>query len=278
MDGHELSTLNLQSWRRQLAYVGQEPVLFNKTIFENIKLGLRGLQDQLDETEIRSRVETAAGIANAHDFVTNLSKGYETDVGEKGLSLSGGQRQRIAIARAMVCDPQILLFDEATSALDTKAERAVQDALSRAAKGRTSIVVAHRLSTIRDADNIVMMSAGRIVEQGTHGQLMTLRGTYASWVRKQEIGTAGHEKDEQAPSLRPEKVADAHSMPNENDSEYCGLDQPSENVNGDPDMGPKIKPGFRLALKVIWSLNNPEAFLILGGLILSILAGFAIPV
>lgn len=191
LDGHDVSTLNLKWLRQQISLVSQEPTLFGTTIFENIAHGLIGTKHH-DEKEKRRRelVIEAAKMANAHDFISALPEGYETNVGERGFLLSGGQKQRIAIARAMVSNPKILLLDEATSALDTKSEGVVQAALEVAAAGRTTISIAHRLSTIKDADNIVVMTEGTIVEQGTHDELLAKEGAYFGLVEAQKIAEA----------------------------------------------------------------------------------------
>lgn len=140
-----------------------------------------------------NKVEEAAKLAFAHDFISELPEGYDTDIGQRGGLLSGGQKQRVAIARAVISEPKILLLDEATSALDPHAEGIVQQALDRAAKGRTTIVIAHKLATIRNADNIVVMTKGRIVEQGTHEGLIKQEGVYARLVRIQNltVGSGG---------------------------------------------------------------------------------------
>ena len=189
LDGQDISKLNLRWLRQQIALVQQEPILFSTTVMGNIRHGLIGSPFE-NETEERQqeRILAAAKRANAHDFVTALPEGYDTNVGERGFLLSGGQKQRIAIARAIVSDPKILLLDEATSALDTKSEGVVQQALDEAAKGRTTIVIAHRLSTIKSADNIVVMQEGRIVEQGTHDELVERRTAYYNLVSAQHIG------------------------------------------------------------------------------------------
>jgi len=188
LDGVSVADLNLRWLRQQISLVSQEPTLFATTIASNIRHGLIGTQwEGLSEEETRHLVEEAARKSNAHDFISQLPEGYQTNVGERGFLLSGGQKQRIAIARAIVSDPRILLLDEATSALDTKSEGVVQAALDRAAEGRTTIVIAHRLSTIKNADNIVVMTKGEIVEQGNHDALIKARGAYYNLVEAQRI-------------------------------------------------------------------------------------------
>ncbi|XP_059178859.1 ATP-dependent translocase ABCB1-like [Physella acuta] len=177
LDDHDIESLNLRWLRQHIGLVSQEPVLFATTIAENIRYGLK---DASMEDIIQ-----ASKMANAYDFIMKLPNQFETYVGEQGAQLSGGQKQRIAIARALVKDPKILLLDEATSALDTESEAIVQDALDKVSKGRTTFIVAHRLSTIRNADKIVTLSKGRVVEVGTHTELMDKRGVYYNLVSSQ---------------------------------------------------------------------------------------------
>jgi subfamily B ATP-binding cassette protein HlyB/CyaB len=163
--------------RRQVGVVLQENVLFNRSIRDNIAL--------CDPSWPMERVIAAAKLAGAHDFILELPEGYDAIVGERGSSLSGGQRQRIAIARALIGDPRILILDEATSALDYESERIVQDNMKRIAQGRTVLVIAHRLSTVRRADRIITIERGRIVEDGSHDDLIRTAGRYATLHRMQ---------------------------------------------------------------------------------------------
>ena len=172
IDGVDLAMVDVAWLRRQIGVVLQENVLFNRSVRENIALA--------DPTMSMERVVEAARLAGAHDFILELPQGYDTPVGERGNGLSGGQRQRIAIARALVTNPRILIFDEATSALDYESERAVQQNMARIANGRTVIIIAHRLSTVRQADRILTLERGRLVEDGNHEALVRAGGRYAS--------------------------------------------------------------------------------------------------
>lgn len=171
IDGYDVRRVQMRSLREQIGIVPQETLLFSGSIRDNIRYG------RLDASD--ADVEAAARMANAHEFICQLPEGYDTPVGERGVRLSGGQRQRIAIARAILKDPRILILDEATSSLDSESERLVQEALERLMAGRTSIVIAHRLSTVQRADRIVVVVAGEVVEAGAHRQLLARGGMYA---------------------------------------------------------------------------------------------------
>lgn len=178
IDGVNVKDLNLHNLRKFIGNVNQEAILFNDTFFNNISFGVNAAKENVVE---------AAKIANAHDFITQTENGYDTNIGDRGGRLSGGQRQRVSIARAILKNPPILILDEATSALDTESERLVQDALYKLMKTRTTIAVAHRLSTIKNSDEICVMHEGKIVERGTHDELMHLDGYYKKLHDMQEI-------------------------------------------------------------------------------------------
>ncbi|MFC4164685.1 ABC transporter ATP-binding protein [Epilithonimonas zeae] len=179
IDGHNIKNLKLTDYRKLLGMVTQESVLFNDSVYNNILMG--------NPNATEAQVIEAAKIANAHDFISQLPEGYDTNIGDDGNKLSGGQKQRVSIARAVLKNPPIMILDEATSALDTESERYVQDALEKMMENRTSLVIAHRLSTIQKADHIVVMEKGDIIEQGSHQELMEQDGTYRKLVELQNF-------------------------------------------------------------------------------------------
>jgi len=170
VDGHDVRDLTLASLRKQIGKVTQETVLFNDTVRNNIAYGQPDVPME--------RIEAAAKAALAHDFILRMPEGYDTEIGERGARLSGGERQRLAIARAILKNAPLLVLDEATSSLDTESEAAVQAALANLMQGRTVLVIAHRLSTVRRADRIAVLERGSLTELGSHDELMTLGGTY----------------------------------------------------------------------------------------------------
>jgi ABC-type multidrug transport system fused ATPase/permease subunit len=170
IDGIPIKDLVIDDLRGLMGIVSQQTILFNDTVFNNIAFGLKNVTEE--------EVKEAARIANADEFIVQMTEGYKTNIGDSGSKLSGGQRQRISIARAVLRNPAILILDEATSSLDTKSERLVQEALENIMKNRTSIVIAHRLSTVIHADEIYVIQEGEIVEHGNHNQLMKHNGHY----------------------------------------------------------------------------------------------------
>merc|ERR1712226_741400 len=184
VDGNDITQLNLKWLRQHIGYVQQEPQLFGLSIRENLLYGVE--RDDVTQEE----VEKACRDANAHDFIVSWPNGYETLVGERGVKLSGGQKQRLAIARALLTDCRLLLLDEATSALDAESEHLVQEAIDKAVIGRTVIIVAHRLSTIRRAKQIVVMNNHKIVDVGTHDYLLENCGKYQDLIKRQSMITS----------------------------------------------------------------------------------------
>lgn len=283
LDGNNISELNISWLRRQIGYVQQEPTLFNDSIYTNVAYGLIGTEYEAASEEIKKeKVIYACKEANAHDFITTLNEGYDTNVGDRGFLLSGGQKQRIAIARAIVSDPKILLLDEATSALDTKSEGIVQEALDRASQGRTTIVIAHRLSTIKNAHSIVVMSEGEIIEQGSHTELLSLDGYYASLVAAQEVsGSADKEShtdsdtqisqvDEKKLTIMEDGALDRQDDPKELEK----IQQESENIPGIRE--PKNSSILNYS-RMLWRMSaNEHSFLIIG-VISAILLGYCYP-
>ncbi|KAF2475413.1 leptomycin B resistance protein pmd1 [Lindgomyces ingoldianus] len=271
LDGNDISKLNLKWLRRNMAIVSQEPVLFSTTIYESIEHGLVGTEYENAKDEVKAElIEQAAKIANAWDFINELPLKLRTTVGERGSLLSGGQKQRIAIARAVVSDPKILLLDEATASLDTKSESAVQEALDRASEGRTTIVIAHRLSTIKNADNIVVMAKGKIMEQGTHDELLNLGGIYQSLVQAQELSSkilpsgrvAIMEKEGEIVS-DPEKL----NLVRTTTTKPVSIKAPTKDDNEDYSTWELVK--------FSWSMNAKEHKIMLVGFLFCVLAGAA---
>ncbi|KAF0442740.1 P-loop containing nucleoside triphosphate hydrolase protein [Gigaspora margarita] len=294
LDGRDIKSLNVTWLRRQMSLVGQEPVLFNTTIAENVAHGLIGsIYENISDDKKRIMVEHACQMSNAHGFIMNLPEKYDSMVGEGGLLLSGGQKQRIAIARAIIKDPKILLLDEATSALDSRSEGIVQDALDKASKDRTTIVVAHRLSTVRNATKIIVMGDGSIIESGTHDELMAKKGAYSQLVEAQQLQQAEEKQDSLDKSIVPPEDADPLLVSNQADiipEEDYQLGRVTSNKSVSSAVLAKRKDDLEANMKheydyTTWELikkigkmNRPEITVLFIGLIASIANGSVYPI
>ncbi|KAI5802978.1 P-loop containing nucleoside triphosphate hydrolase protein [Geopyxis carbonaria] len=272
VDGVPVEELNLQWLRTQVRLVQQEPTLFAGTIYDNVANGLVGsAHADAPEATKTALIEKACIAAYAHDFITALPSGYQTQIGERASMLSGGQKQRLAIARSIVSDPRVLLLDEATSALDPKAEGIVQQALDRASAGRTTLVVAHKLATVRRADCIVVMDQGEVVERGTHEELMQLGGRYAALVRAQDLGVAEKVK---------ESSSTGSSSGEGEENEVLVKAETQRSVVDETPL-PEQTPGMGYGvLKIVWTIlrENPQMwpkFAIVG--ITSLIGGLTFP-
>ncbi|KAI9283354.1 P-loop containing nucleoside triphosphate hydrolase protein [Sporodiniella umbellata] len=277
LDGRDIKNLSVRWLRQQIGVVSQEPILFNMSIRENLLLGS---QENVSNKELIEACEEA----NCHNFITQLPQGYNTMVGDHGGMLSGGQKQRIAIARAILKKPSILLLDEATSALDTQSERLVQRALDKASSKRTTIVVAHRLSTVRNADLIVVMDQGSILEKGSHADLVKKNGVYSGLVSKQAVGTtcskeeASRLEEEEAElqktivsnetELLKKDVVDIHT----NTSEHAKTNTAENNKSENSIENPKS-----LTWRVLLDMR-PEWWIVICGAVSSVIAGCVFPV
>ncbi|GAB0096239.1 Multidrug resistance protein homolog 65 [Sergentomyia squamirostris] len=257
VDGYDIKQLNTSWLRSNIAVVGQEPCLFATSVKENIRCG------KPDATQ--KEIENAAKSSGVHDFIISLPDGYDTQVGELGAQMSGGQKQRIAIARALIQNPKILLLDEATSALDSQTEKLVQDTLERASKGRTTIIVTHRLASIRKADRIVLMDRGIVLEDGTHFDLMKLQGKYYNLVRVDSLQSAQAdnvvvEKDEEKIKKRKDSKRELTKFDN-----HVHFEENSLKVNNDDGKEDKIN-SFRIFLRILRMTRAEWCYLILGAI------------
>ena len=264
IDDRDVRELNVGWLRDHIGVVGQEPVLFGCSIAENIKLGY-SVATQKD-------IETAAQDANAYDFIMRLPHQFHTLVGERGSQLSGGQKQRIAIARALVRKPKILLLDESTSALDMQSESIVQAALDRASVGRTTFIVAHRLSTIRSADKIIVINSGRVEELGTHDELIKKRGLYYNLVKAQQHSdddTEGKDiTDLDNPIVRP-TIARAFSMESHKSDAGVDINRKASLVVKEREESP--------SLRRLLSLVKPDKWIVITGSLMALVMGLSIP-
>ncbi|XEV01857.1 hypothetical protein FSHL1_007144 [Fusarium sambucinum] len=280
VDGNDIQSLNLRWLRQQIGLVDQDPVLLDTSVLENIWYGCADANDTTPENKRLDLVIDAAKKAYAHDFIMASPNGYRTRVGEKGMQLSGGQRQRIAIARALIRDPKILLLDEATSALDSASEKAIQAAIDIASKHRTTIIIAHRLSTVRNADLIVVLSRGQVADQGTHDELMARNGLYADLIEKQQINEESQKKagasigqDDEVDVMLP----GTQGATQESENKKAGTIETRRlegTTNGNPCLSVPRRQG---ALSFLLDMSKPDWKVLIIGLICSILAGLEIP-
>ncbi|KAK8524744.1 hypothetical protein V6N13_015756 [Hibiscus sabdariffa] len=271
LDGYDLSTLQVKWLRRQIGMVGQEPVLFAMTILENVMMG--------KENATKKEAVAACVAANAHGFIYDLPLGYDTQVGAKGTQLSGGQKQRIAIARALIKDPRILLLDEPTSALDAEGEAVVQQAIDKISKGRTTVVIAHRLATVRNADTIVVLDNGSVAEAGSHHQLMQRNGAYYKLIKLASEAVSNPEPNEMNAhkgiefSKYEKSAYEASRSPYAYDISRSRYLQSIQVVNqAEEEMQQKQKPR-EYRISKIWSLQRRELATLLLGFLFGIHAG-----
>nr|XP_016513583.1 PREDICTED: ABC transporter B family member 19-like [Nicotiana tabacum] len=267
LDGHDIRTLQVKWLRSQIGMVGQEPVLFGTSILENVMMG--------KENATKKEAMAACVAANAHSFISRLPEGYDTQVGDRGTQLSGGQKQRIALARAMVKDPKILLLDEPTSALDPESEAIVQRAIDKISKGRTTLVIAHRLATVRNAHTIVVLDRGSVVETGNHDQLMEKAGVYfgliklASEAVPKPMSKEGDVPKEMEFSAYEKSIYDVSRVKSVYEISKSKYLESMQEGSHRKEEG-KIN-SYRLS--ELWNLQRPELIMLLVGLILGMLAG-----
>ncbi|KAI3773274.1 hypothetical protein L1987_47799 [Smallanthus sonchifolius] len=266
LDGQDIRTLQVKWLRSQMGMVGQEPVLFADTILENILMG--------KENATKKEAIDACIAVNAHKFISDLPQGYDTQVGEKGTQLSGGQKQRIALARAMIKDPKILLLDEPTSALDPKSESLVQQAIDKISKGRTTIVIAHRLATVKNAETIVVLEQGSVVEIGDHNKLMAQQGAYFSLVKLASEAILSNPISEEVKMGTNQETSSNYGLRKQNhvyEISISGYMKSVQEVNQlEPEKLTKLRS---YKIRQVWKLQKPEAGLLFVGVISGMLAG-----
>ncbi|PHU24472.1 hypothetical protein BC332_09579 [Capsicum chinense] len=270
LDGHDVRKLQVKWLRTQIGMVGQEPILFGTSILENVLMG--------KENATKKEAIAACVAANAHSFISRLPEGYETQVGDRGTQLSGGQKQRIALARAMIKDPKILLLDEPTSALDPESEAIVQRAIDKISKGRTTLVIAHRLATVRNAHTIVVLDRGSVVETGNHDQLMERSGAYFGLIKlaseavpkPMSKGDVPNENEFSAYEKSNYDMARVKSVYEISRSKY--LESMQEGSHREEDEGEQAKMKSYL-FSELWNLQRPELIMLLVGLIMGMVAG-----
>lgn len=260
MDGYDLRTLQVKWLRNQIGMVGQEPVLFATTILENVMMG--------KENATKKEAVAACVAANAHSFISGLPQGYDTEVGDRGTQLSGGQKQRIALARAMIKDPKILLLDEATSALDAESEAVVQKAIDKISTGRTTVIIAHRLATVRNAHTIVVIDRGTAVESGDHRRLIEKGGAYYDLVKLASQGISQPEVNRGDQMKNVDFVEfDKSAVDASRAKEMYDVEKSNQMELKDEKKPTKYRLGD------VWRLQKPEAGILIAGLVLGAVAG-----
>eukprot|EP01132_Coremiostelium_polycephalum_P006617 gene6617-8188_t len=281
LDGIDIKQMNVKYLRQNIGLVSQEPVLFAMSIVENIRYG--------NDNASMEQIIEACRTANCHDFISSLPEGYNTQVGEKGVQMSGGQKQRIAIARAMIKNPKILLLDEATSALDAENEFLVQQAIDKLMRGRTTIVIAHRLTTIRDADSIAVVRAGQVVEKGTHSELLEMNGVYTSLVNRQQSKekkdkkALGKKKEDStspsttSPTIDPTKADDTGSDVGSSSIDQSDSEMEEENKKKMKKLEKKEMNG-KVSMRRIFKFNEKDWPLFISGIIGAIINGALMPI
>nr|XP_043635268.1 ABC transporter B family member 19-like [Erigeron canadensis] len=266
LDGQDIKSLQVKWLRSQMGMVGQEPVLFADTILENILMG--------KENATKKEAITACIAVNAHKFISDLPLGYDTQVGDKGIQLSGGQKQRIALARAMIKDPKILLLDEPTSALDPKSESLVQDAIDKISKGRTTIVIAHRLATVKNAETIVILEEGSVVEIGDHNQLMAREGAYFALIKLASEAVSSNPITEKGNFGTNYETSGAYDLLRSNHVYEISMSGYMKSVHdANQEVTQKETEKRSYTISQIWKLQKPEAGLLFVGIIFGMLAG-----
>ncbi|XP_024969884.1 ABC transporter B family member 19-like [Cynara cardunculus var. scolymus] len=268
LDGHDIRTLQVKWLRSQMSMVGQEPVLFANTILENIMMG--------KENATKKEAIAACVAANAHKFICNLPEGYETQVGDRGTQLSGGQKQRIALARAMIQDPKILLLDEPTSALDPESETMVQQAIDKISKNRTTMVIAHRLATVRNADRIVVLEHGSVIESGNHQQLIERKGAYFALIMLASEAVSSEPVSENGEKTeRKHETSSAQDLLKSNHVHEISRSEYMKSVHEENDQVETQKPmkPSTYMISDVWKLQKPEGSMLFIGIVLGMLAG-----